>query len=608
MSEAQARQSELETLEGLWDAARSLPEPERSAYLNAALPVDAALRRELESLIACADQAERFFGHFEQVMHTAASAVARVSQSTRDVAPDSLGSVSDESMHLQPGRMLKQYRIEALLGQGGMGVVYRATDTRLHRTVALKFLRHADSRARERFVIEARAAAALDHPNICTIHEVSEDDEDALFIAMAYYQGETLQQILQRGPLPVLVAKDYTRQIARGLAAAHDRGIIHRDVKPANVIVTADGVAKLLDFGIARLPDQNVTQPGLTPGTVAYMSPEQITVQPLGATTDLWSLGVVFYEMLTGMRPFPGSAESAEEQRTQGDGATLHAILHALPVPASRRRADLPARIDSIMDGLLQKDPRARYSSAGDLVADLDSEGPPAHLAWRSWRRTRQRTMIGAVVAVAVILATLREAPLRRAGLDPLRSPETLAVLPFQDETGELGWLAGEMTRSLTDVLENVNGLRVRPLSAVLPFRDGRTPHDTIARLLGVNWLLGGSVRRERNRVVVRAEIVDGRTGELIESREIGSEHEDLELLEIAVGKATDEIEAFLRTRIGHEVNIQRWRAETRSLLAVQWLERAHALVAEKDSLMEADDMSGAWAALRRAEIGRAHV
>src|SRR5262245_54171338 len=201
------------------------------------------------------------------------------------------------------GQTIGHYRVDARLGEGGMGVVYRALDTRLNRTVALKFLPeylNSDRRAKERFLIEARAAAALDHPNICNIHEVAET-EKRTFIAMAFYDGETLDEALKRGPLSWSRALDYATQIAGGLGAAHERGIVHRDVKPGNVIVTANGVVKLLDFGIARMTDvAGVTATGVTPGTMAYMSPEQVTGRPVDARTDLWSLGVLLYEMITG--------------------------------------------------------------------------------------------------------------------------------------------------------------------------------------------------------------------------------------------------------------------------------------------------------------------
>src|SRR5688572_648159 len=226
--------------------------------------------------------AEAFFDRFARVIDDAAGGLA-----------EEQAAAADPLL----GQTVGHYRIGARLGEGGMGVVYRALDTRLNRVVALKFLPetlNADRRARERFLVEARAAAALDHPNICSIYEVNETVARRSFIAMAYYDGATLETLLQNGPLPWTQAVDYAAQIARGLDAAHERRIVHRDVKPGNVMVTAIGTAKLLDFGIARSEDvTGLTATGATIGTLAYMSPEQATGRPVDARTDLWSLGVL---------------------------------------------------------------------------------------------------------------------------------------------------------------------------------------------------------------------------------------------------------------------------------------------------------------------------
>src|SRR5262245_43072602 len=206
------------------------------------------------------------------------------------------------------GETVSHYRIVERLGGGGMGVVYKAVDTRLNRFVALKFLSDSltrDPDAKERFVQEAQAASALDHPNICTIHEIDETPDRELFLTMAFYDGETLKQRIERGRLPVAEALDIAIQMARALSKAHDAGIVHRDVKPANAIVASDGLVKILDFGLAKLAGQaDITRTGTTLGTIAYMSPEQIRGVDAGPRLDVWSLGVVIYEMLAGRRPF----------------------------------------------------------------------------------------------------------------------------------------------------------------------------------------------------------------------------------------------------------------------------------------------------------------
>ena len=247
-----------------------------------------------------------------------------------------------------------RYRILGPVGIGGMGVVYRAVDTLLDRTVALKFLPPMltpNPRAKARFLDEARAASALDHPNVCTIYEVGETAEGQLYIAMAYYEGETLKRRLERGPLEVAEALHIALQVARGLAKAHRHGIVHRDIKPANLMVTADGIVKILDFGIAKLPEQVLADPLL--GTPAYMSPEQARGEEVDARSDVWSLGAVLYEMLAG-RP-PG--------RNEGMGRAK---------PAVSSRGALP-EVDGVLSHMLTQHATDRYPDAASLLDDLSS-------------------------------------------------------------------------------------------------------------------------------------------------------------------------------------------------------------------------------------------
>ena len=207
-------------------------------------------------------------------------------------------------MSLQPGTTLGPYQVVSQLGSGGMGVVYQATVPRLKRTVAIKLLPPdltRDDTAKQRFLQEAQAASALDHPNICTIHEINETDDGQLYLVMAHYEGETLKERIERGPLPLDDAVDIGTQVGQGLAEAHEAGIVHRDIKPANLLVTKTGVVKILDFGLAKLAGaEDVTQTGTAVGTVAYMSPEQARGEEVDHRTDIWSLGVVLYEMLAG--------------------------------------------------------------------------------------------------------------------------------------------------------------------------------------------------------------------------------------------------------------------------------------------------------------------
>jgi serine/threonine protein kinase/Tol biopolymer transport system component len=278
--------------------------------------------------------------------------------------PSAGSSVLGDTDHLV-GRTLAHYRVLEYTGGGGMGVVYKAEDLRLARTVALKFLPPEltrDPEAKSRFLQEARSASVLDHPNICTIHEVGETDDGRLYLAMPYYDGETLRRRIERAPIPIDEAVDLAEQIARGLAKAHRGGIVHRDVKPANIMVTADGVVKILDFGLAKLVGAAaITRTGSSVGTPAYMSPEQARGEDVDHRTDLWSFGIVLYEMVAGRRPFRG----------EHDQAVLYGILNEPPKPLTEVRSETPPELERIVEGLLAKDPGDRYPTAEGPLGDL---------------------------------------------------------------------------------------------------------------------------------------------------------------------------------------------------------------------------------------------
>src|SRR5436309_4761807 len=246
-----------------------------------------------------------------------------------------------------------------------MGVRYKAEDAKLHRTDALKLLAAELTRnpaGKERFLHQARAASALDHPNICTIYEVDETLEGQLYLAMAFYDGETLEERIFRGPLPPTEAIGIAIQVARGLERAHESGIIHRDIKPANIIVTPRGEAKIVDFGLAKLAGQvGLTRNGSSMGTPTYMSPEQADGKPVDLRTDVWSLGVVLYEMVTGRKPFTGDHPQA----------IIDALLHSDPEPPRRIVPGIPAALERVIAGCLAKEPGQRYASALAVIAAL---------------------------------------------------------------------------------------------------------------------------------------------------------------------------------------------------------------------------------------------
>ncbi|MEO8480012.1 MAG: serine/threonine-protein kinase, partial [Gemmatimonadota bacterium] len=344
-------------VEELYEQARALGDEARISFLAAACGGDTRLEHELMSLLELGGPAEAFFA-------TLADAVVSPSM----------------------GHQVGHYRLVGMLGSGGMGTVYRAHDDRLDRTVALKFLPpylSAQPDACERFRGEARAAAALDHPNVCSIYEIGETADGRPFIAMACYDGETLKERLSRAPMPPNEAIRIALALGHGLGAAHARGIVHRDVKPGNVMLCADGTVRLLDFGLAKVADTGGTGPGVTLGTIAYMAPEQARGDHVDARADLWSLGVVLYEMLAGMRPFRGG----------NDRAVIEAILHATPDPLPKL-GEAQAFISPIVSRLLQKAPDNRYQGANELVRDLARGAPP---------RTATKLIAGLLGAVALL-------------------------------------------------------------------------------------------------------------------------------------------------------------------------------------------------------------
>ena len=263
------------------------------------------------------------------------------------------------------GKTISHYKILEKLGGGGMGVVYKAEDTKLKRTVALKFLPQdlsRDEESKERFIHEAQAASALDHNNICTIYEIDETDDGQMFIAMACYDGETLKKKIEGGLLKLEEAIDISLQISEGLSKAHEKDIVHRDLKPANVMLTKDGVVKILDFGLAKLRGQTkLTKLGTTLGTAPYMSPEQARGEEVDNRTDVFSLGVLLYEMLTGQLPFKGDYHEA----------IIYSIMNEEPEPITGLRTGIPMELEKIVTKCLEKDPSERYQHADELLVDV---------------------------------------------------------------------------------------------------------------------------------------------------------------------------------------------------------------------------------------------
>ncbi|MFV1980837.1 MAG: serine/threonine-protein kinase, partial [Rhodothermia bacterium] len=327
------------------------------------------------------------------------------------------------------GQTIAQYQILEQLGAGGMGIVYKARDTKLDREVALKFLPpqlSCDDNAKNRFTQEARAASALNHANICAIHDIRETDDGQLFIVMALYDGQTLKRHLDDGPLEVSEAIAIVRQIAEGLSAAHEKGIVHRDIKPANIMITEKGRAVILDFGLAKLTGAvALTKTGSTIGTTAYMSPEQARGDAVGQQSDLWSLGAVSYEMMTGRKPFPGDY----------DQAVIYGILNSEPDVSNAQwavRSEQSAKLQRIVLKALAKHPDHRYASAADFIADLDAIEIGGVVA----RPTRplNRNLVYASLAAVVVLIAVAMAVLIPNSKAPI---DSVAVLPLANLSGD---------------------------------------------------------------------------------------------------------------------------------------------------------------------------
>lgn len=409
------------------------------------------------------------------------------------------------------GQTVSHYRILEKLGGGGMGVVYRAEDTRLKRIVALKFLPPdltGDPDAKKRFIREARAASALDHSNICAIHDIGETPDGQLFICMALCEGETLRKIIDVDHTSVEQTLDIGIQIARGLAKAHDQQIVHRDIKPANIIVTKDGEVKVVDFGLAKLTGTTrVTRTGSSLGTVAYMSPEQTRGEPLDARTDIFSLGVVLYEMLAGRHPFA----------SDNDAAVVYSILHKDPEPLAGYREDVSKELQRVIDGALTKSVAGRYRSMHALLADLERirAGMAPELPKR--RRASARTVLAAaaiVVAAALVLFAVPES--RRAIMGTLQGSsgeKRIVVLPFGNVGGQAANLAfcDGMMETLTSQLTQFEKLQgsfwVVPASEVRT--RGVTSPSEARKVFGVNLVVSGSVQRFTDRFRVTLNVID---------------------------------------------------------------------------------------------------
>jgi serine/threonine protein kinase/Tfp pilus assembly protein PilF len=443
------------------------------------------------------------------------------------------------------GKEILHYKILEKLGEGGMGVVYKAHDTKLDRTVAIKFLpRHfaAHQEEKERFVIEAKAAAALNHPNIATIYAI-EESEGETFIAMEFIPGKELKNMVEGNPLPVEKATDIALQIAKGLQAAHNAGIIHRDIKSSNIMITGDDQVKIMDFGLAKVRGGSlVTKMGTTIGTTAYMSPEQARGEEVDHRADIWSFGIVIYEVLTGQLPFRGDYEQA----------IVYSMLNEQPDALNKFNPEVPTQLQNIVDKSLKKEKEGRYQNTSELLKDLSefkAKNKPKQASQEAigLKSLKRKIKFGAAILILLAAFVLSVKYLQRSDQQTESTTtsrtqsqlERLAILPFANlksdpETDFLGYALADQ---IIGALAYVKNISVRPSSAVRKYQNEVPDIATAGHELQVDYVLTGNYLKQENLVRLNVELVNVNSNELIWREPIEVKYENAFTLQDIVSK-----------------------------------------------------------------------
>jgi serine/threonine-protein kinase len=441
----------------------------------------------------------------------------------------------------QVGKTISHYKILEKLGSGGMGVVYKAEDTKLKRTVALKFLPESatgSGEQKKRFLREAQAAAALNHANIATIYEIDEVDGQ-IFIAMEFIEGSDLAGVIYESPLRIGDAVDFAVQIAEGLHAAHKKKIIHRDIKPANILLSEEGQVKIVDFGLAKLAGMTrLTKEGTTLGTVAYMSPEQGQGETTDHRTDIWSLGVVVYEMITGQAPFKGDYEQA----------VTYSIMNEDAEPVTGLRTGVPTELERIVNKAMAKRPDERYQNLGDILVDLkamrkkfvaekDNDAKPLGLSKPSIASKLKQRKIGVILIASFIVISssiaiwwITRSDTQRTSPGGTEEVKSIAVLPFMNMSAdkENEYFCDGMVEDLINALTKIKGLLVTARTSAFAFKGKNVDIRKIGRELNVGTVLDGSVRKMGSHLRITVQLINVSDGYHIWTEQYNREMDDI--------------------------------------------------------------------------------